>query len=191
MARPSSIALGGYFPAPFTLLPSLASLVSFARQDDAHILVDPCAGDGFAIDELRKHWFERADLDARIYAVELEKERAKGLRVRLSQADRTFHCDAFQVEISGQDGASLLFLNPPYDSDKVHGRLEQRFLERWSASLIPGEGVLLFLVPFYALRASAEFLAQHYQDIRAWRFPQPSFTASPPLQFPPSRRSHG
>jgi hypothetical protein len=150
-------------------------LVSFARQDDAHVLVDPCAGDGFAIDELRKHWFERPDLDSRIYAVELEKERARQLRLRFSQADRTFHCDAFQVEISRRDGASLLYLNPPYDSDKVHGRLEQRFLERWSASLIPGEGVLLFLVPFYALRASAEFLAQHYQDIRAWRFPQPSF----------------
>ncbi len=45
----------------------------------------------------------------------------------------------------------MLYLNPPYDFDKVHGRLEQRFLERWTAALLPGDGVLMFLVPFYAL----------------------------------------
>ena len=69
------------------------------------------------------------------------------------------------------------FLNPPYDTDKVHGRLEQRFLERWTAALLPGEGVLMFLVPFYALQASAGFLSRHYRDIRAFRFPAPSFEA--------------
>src|SRR6185295_14601352 len=75
------------------------------------------------------------------------------------------------------DGSSLLYLNPPYDIDKVHGRLEQRFLERWTAALLPGEGVLLFLVPFYALEASAGYLARHYQEIRAFRFPAPLFEA--------------
>jgi hypothetical protein len=35
----------------------------------------------------------------------------------------------------------------------------------------------MFLVPFYALAASAGFLARHYQDIRAWRFPEDSFQA--------------
>lgn len=59
--RPQSVALGGYFPTPSPLLPSLASLVSFAPQDEAHVLVDPVAGDAAAIAALRTHWFERPD----------------------------------------------------------------------------------------------------------------------------------
>jgi hypothetical protein len=157
-------------------------LVSFADQDEPHVLVDPCAGDGAAIAVLRKHWFGEADQDATIYAVELEEKRAQDHRLHLnlysaSQRDVSLHCDAFHVNIAPQEGASLLYLNPPYDLDKVHGRLEQRFLERWTAALLPGDGVLLFLVPFYALEASAGFLARNYQDIRAWRFPEESFQA--------------
>jgi uncharacterized methyltransferase DUF6094 len=183
MARPQSVALAGYFPTPSTLLPRLASLVSFASQGDTHVLVDPCAGDGAAIAALRKLWFGEPEEDSNVYAVELEGERAKALRYRLSplqggsSCDVALHCDAFHVEITPEEGASLLFLNPPYDTDKVHGRLEQRFLERWTAALLPGEGVLMFLVPFYALQASAGFLARHYGEIRAFRFPSPFFEA--------------
>ncbi len=91
--------------------------------------------------------------------------------------DLALHCDAFHLEIRPEEGASLLFLNPPYDMDKVHGRLEQRFLERWTAALFPGEGVLMFLVPYYALGASAQYLSRHYQEIRAFRFPDPELEA--------------
>jgi hypothetical protein len=181
MARPQSVALGGYFPTPSTLLPRLASLVSFESQDEAHLLVDPCAGDGTAIAALRKLWFPESQHDASIQAVELEAQRAKALRKKLSHLeggsvyDVALHCDAFHVEIEPEEGASLLYLNPPYDIDKVHGRLEQRFLDRWTTALLPSEGVLLFLVPFYALGASAEYLSLHYQEIRAFRFPAPEF----------------
>lgn len=183
MARPESIALGGYFPTPSTLLPSLASLVSFAPQDEPHVLVDPCAGDGAAVAALRKLWFEQPEEEAVIFAVELEELRARHLQSQLgllqggSRGDVSLHCDAFHVDITPQEGASLLFLNPPYDTDKVHGRLEQRFLERWTAALLPGHGILIFLVPFYALAASAAFLSRHYQEIRAFRFPPSSFEA--------------
>jgi hypothetical protein len=193
MARPESIALGGYFPTPSTLLPSLASLLSFDGEDEPHVLVDPCAGDGAAIAALRRHWFERPERGATIYAVELEKERALGLSDHLSFAgprpDVTLHCDSFHLNIEPRDGASLLFLNPPYDFDKVHGRLEQRFLERWTAALLPGEGILMFLVPFYALQASAGFLACNYRDIRAWRFPEPDFAAFKQCVLVARRRS--
>ena len=72
--------------------------------------------------------------------------------------------------------ASVLYLNPPYDLDAVHGRLEQRFLRRFTGSLRPG-GVLVFLVPHHALRASAEFIATHYRDVRCLRFPPAHFAA--------------
>ncbi len=156
-------------------------MVSFAAQDQRHVLVDPCAGDGAAIAELRKRWFPKGERDASIYAVEFEEQRAKDQRLRLSLSsasrDVSLHCDAFHLDITPQDGASLLYLNPPYDFDKVQGRREQRFLERWTAALLPGEGVLLFVVPFYALEASAGFLSRHYQDLRAWRFPDAFYQA--------------
>lgn len=146
------------------------------------MLVDPCAGDCATIAALRKLWFEESCQEAAIYAVELEEQRAGTHRLHLSlyggsHPDVSLHCDAFHVEITVQEGASLLFLNPPYDFDKVHGRLEQRFLERWTTALVPGEGLLMFLVPFYALEASAGFLARHYRDLRAWRFPGRHFAA--------------
>jgi hypothetical protein len=193
MARPASIALAGYFPTPVHLLPSLASLVEFDLPDSRgpHVLVDPCAGDSEAIITLRNLWFgeERPCKnhnvhDARLFVVELEKDRFQATDRRLrfyspysGRWDTVLEADAFHVEIKPCDGASLLFLNPPYDTDPVEGRSEQRFLKRWTQCLMPGDGLLLFLVPHYALRASADFLARHYTDLRAWRFPEDDFAA--------------
>ncbi len=165
------------------MLPDLASLLEFvpARYATSHILVDPCAGEGEAIQALADRWFPpAADASCELYAIELEAGRCAKLEARLSFA-HVFHGDAFSFAIRGADaagmGASLLFLNPPYDVDRVHRRLEQRFLERWTACLAPGAGLLVFLVPHYALAASAEHLACHYQDVRAWRFPGAHFDA--------------
>lgn len=72
--------------------------------------------------------------------------------------------------------ATVLYLNPPYDLDPVHGRLEQRFLRRFTGALVDG-GVLLFVVPHYALAASAETLAREYTDVRCYRFPARHFRA--------------
>src|SRR3954454_8858265 len=192
MARPESIALAGYFPAPRHLLPSLASLVGFRlpASEDRHVLVDPCAGDGEAIAALRDLWFgptrthqRYGALDARIFAVELEKDRFKAAKKRLSAHDSAhgrlwdlvLEADAFHIAIEPDEGASVLYLNPPYDHDAVHGRLEHRFLERWTQCLMPGDGLLIFLVSHYALQASAAFLASHFSNPRAWRFPDEDF----------------
>jgi Uncharacterised methyltransferase family (DUF6094) len=183
MARPESVALAGSYPTPPGVLPSLASLLEFepAKFSESHVLVDPCAGEGEAIQALADRWFPpAADASCQLYAIELEAGRCTKLEARLGFA-HVFHGDAFSFAIRGADaagmGASLLFLNPPYDVDRIHRRLEQRFLERWTACLAPGAGLLVFLVPHYALAASAEYLARHYQDVRAWRFPPTHFGA--------------
>jgi len=191
MARPASIALAGYFPTPAHLLPSLASLVSFSLPESKapHALVDPCAGDAAAIIALRNLWFGETRIcksynahDAHLFVVELERERFKAANASLpfsnvytGRWDTVLEADAFHVDIKQSDGASLLFLNPPYDTDPVEGRLEHRFLKRWTQCLMPGDGVLMFVVPHYALAASAGFLACHYTDYRAWRFPDEDF----------------
>lgn len=159
----------------------MASLLKFDfHRERRAVLVDPCAGDGEAIAGLRDIWTP-AHYWGRILAVEMEKVRAAGhakhLELEAGSFDLSVRADAFHVEIDAKGGASLLFLNPPYDFDKEHGRLEQRFLERWTQALEPGFGVLMFLVPHYALKASAAFLSCQFEEVRAWRFPAEHFDA--------------
>ena len=152
-------------------------------------LLDPCAGDGEAIVTLRDLWvrqwvpdveerrYYRSSLD--IHACELEAERADALGKWLSSyRDKAHHGDAFLLHPGERaDRATVLFLNPPYDQDPEHGRLEQRFLARFTELLHPGSGILLFVVPAHALAASADHLARCLLDVRAWRFPREDFEA--------------
>ncbi len=172
MARLESVASGGYFPTPQHLIPLIAAHLEVAGG--AFITADPCAGDGEAVLGL-------VELcgSGTVYTCEMEAKRHAALveRLRGDWTSRQFaqHGDAFRVEFNN-GGLGLLFLNPPYDLDPVHGRLEQRFLERFTPALTEG-GVLVFIVPHYALAASAETLATEYDDVSCYRFPDGDFAA--------------
>lgn len=156
------------------------------------VLVDPCAGDGTAILTLRRLWVESYSpdgcpspagpwgYDTVIRACELEAERAWALRRSLlPNTDFGLQGDAFRLcaQVPDEGGATVLYLNPPYDQDREFGRLEHRFLVRFAQHLCPGAGYLFFLVPGYALEASADFLAREFLDLRAWRLPDPEYQA--------------
>jgi hypothetical protein len=183
MARPESVANAGYFPFPTSLLPAVASLVEFeispisstswwipAPATAAPSRRSPAPGSRLAPERPRKRPASTR--------VELECGRFRQLDRRLQHAH---HGDAFRFSIGGTDqpgeGSSLLFLNPPYDVDRLHRRLEQRFLERWTSCLAPEAGLLVFVVPHYSLAASASFLARHYENLGAWRYPDAEFEA--------------
>lgn len=138
------------------------------------VLADPCAGEGDAIHGLR-YSLGLEPSKAPIVACEMERERYRTLEAKATWSDRAFHGDAFRL-VWTEPPASLLFLNPPYDSDPEWGRLEARFLDRFSR-LLTAQGVLLFVVPGTALRACARLLATQYTDLVAWRFPDPQFEA--------------
>lgn len=172
MARLESQAIAGYYPTPERLVPLIAGL--FVRREDKdwspHIKIgDPCAGDGAAVYDFAHAVTKRSS----IYSCELEGERYKSLRSRGS-AD-ALHGDAFHVHFA-EPFLSVLYLNPPYDLDPVYGRLEQRFLDRFHAALVE-DGWLVFLVPHYALGASAELLATAFDDVDCYRFPSPEVEA--------------
>jgi hypothetical protein len=137
---------------------------------------------------LRRHWSRQwsGAVDKGTYlptphaivACEMEAERASSLEDALpDHQDRAFHADAFLLHPGhpGGDRATVLFLNPPYDQDRDYGRLEHRFLVRFTRMLHAGAGVLLLLVPAKALTATAEHLARNFLDLRAWRFPEEDF----------------
>jgi Uncharacterised methyltransferase family (DUF6094) len=173
LARPESVAVAGYFPTPQHLIPLIGSHLAVGTGGRPKY-ADPCAGDGAALVGLSEQFGSYADL----YTCEMEATRHAGLlrRFKDDYADRSnaVHGDAFRIEFAR--AMSLLLLNPPYDIDPVHGRLEQRFLDRFTGALLNG-GVLVFIVPNYALEASATTLALHYENVQCFRFPKEDFAA--------------
>ncbi len=197
MARLESTATGGFFPTPPSVIPKIAALLATHPaqlktgewQDPLEVTVmDPCAGAGEAIMALTHCLYP--DLEGMkpqqvtYYLCEMEKTRHDALKKNLEKGQswkschNALHGDAFTVEVNRGEktGVSLLFLNPPYDTDRVYGRLEERFLSRFAPALVDG-GILVLLVPFYALAASADTLAKHFTDVQCFRFPEPEWQA--------------
>ncbi len=180
MARTASVAVAGYYPTPRHFIPAIASLISVDGTD--YSLFDPCAGDGEAIVDLTKALWpdekKRKNLCG-VYANELEKTRFDALKARQGKdgfqwrSPEVTHGDAFALQWKDAR-VSILFANPPYDLEKEHGRLEEKFLHRFVGMIHDG-GVLLFLVPFYALAKSAGTIAKHFSKVHCVRFPDDDF----------------
>lgn len=176
MARIESTALGGFYPTPTTITPLIASCIRrdrHANEQAQFDVLDPCAGEGVAAVEI----FKRLGRGT-LYAVELEKSRHATLENNTGEVSSRFyakHGDAFRLEWTG-DGASCVYLNPPYDHDRRYGRLEERWLVRFTGAVRPA-GLLIFVIPFYAIEASAKTLATEYEEIEVFRFPKSEFAS--------------
>lgn len=173
MARISSQAVAGFFPTPKELVPSIAALVACGAGK--HVFVDPCAGEGEAVTELASRMLGPVPAHRpHVYACEMEATRFARLKARTSKGDafhgEVAHGDAFRLKL-GADAAvaTVAFLNPPYDHDRQYGRLEEKWLRRFGPVLRAG-GALLFVLPFYALAASAVTLATTFCDLACFRF---------------------
>lgn len=199
-------AVGGYFPTPASLVARIAALVSVAWEGtpawSTLNVIDPCAGDGAAVFGAMRAWSTEAQRAAgrvRFCGVEMEHGRARGLieRTRAFPDRRAvaFCGDGLRVDVSssnahGDEGAgSILYLNPPYDTDRECGRLEERFLRAWTPRLAPG-GALVLLVPVESLAASADTLARFYTGLRCYRFPEAEYAAFRQVVLV-ARREHG
>lgn len=187
MARRESVASGGFFPTPKDVLNSLLNgmfelgLAAGASSSYPRYVLDPCAGDGRALTALVKGLKARPSCPyINMLAVEMEASRAVAAREGLvglnANANYVLVGDYLTSRMTGPRFATLVYLNPPYDVDRAHGRLEERFLVKVTEQVVPG-GVVVFVVPRYALAASARTLAQHYGDLRCWKFPRKSYDA--------------
>ncbi len=204
MARLESTSSGGYFKTPTHLIPLLASMIEVVGQEvdvddemhksygyappvlSAHSLLDPCAGDGEALYLLRDALFTDKMRKPELRTVEMEKTRFAALLKRVGEDSGIYtanqyclHGDAFCVRFErghNKKGCNLLYLNPPYDADKECARLEERFLSRYVETLCV-RGVLVFVVPYYALKASAATIAKHFRHLACVRFPSEDFAS--------------
>lgn len=191
MARLASIAVAGYYPLPEALVPRVAAM--FTVDTDSHLsFLDPCAGEGAAMLGIVKHVTgytdsaDRGDLQdrVRLYGIEMEAGRHMAFERKVQTllgwgaSKYIVRGDAFAacIEPGKNRGVGMLYLNPPYDTDRVHGRLEERFLVRFAPMVREG-GWLVFVVPAHALPASAATLAAQFEAVECFRFPEADYEA--------------
>ena len=141
----------GYYPLPESEGKKLRALLSFASPAS---VIDPCVGQGTALQLVT------SDAPVRRYGVELDAERA---RIASSKGIETIQGNAFDA-IAKPESFSLLYLNPPYDSEIgsiANRRMEAVFLEhtyRW----LRMEGVLILVIPFERLHDCTGILSSHF-----------------------------
>src|SRR5438445_8812039 len=104
MTRLTSIEKGGYYAFPDEHLPALASL--FAPSKRGGKLLDPCAGEGRALDYLARSW------NLTPYANELDDARAADCKT-LFGSKQTVQGDLYQLKASTASFVAL-WVNPPY-----------------------------------------------------------------------------
>jgi hypothetical protein len=120
----------GYYPLPESEAAKLRSLLVFLGPASA---IDPCVGEGIALDLITKE----ASLCR--FGVELDADRACMANPR---EIRTLQGNTFDA-IAKPESSSLLYLNPPYDSQigsVRNSRMERLFLEhtyRWFPARTP------------------------------------------------------
>jgi Uncharacterised methyltransferase family (DUF6094) len=152
----------GYYPLPEAEGEKLRSLLSFAGLAS---VIDPCVGQGTALGLVT------SDAPVRRYGIELDAERA---RIASSKGIETIQGNTFDA-IAKPESFSLLYLNPPYDSEigtTGNQRMEAVFLEhthRW----LQMEGVLILVIPFERLHDCVGILSSHFGKLGVFRMTDP------------------
>lgn len=153
----------GYYPLPPSEGSRLRQLLSFPSEPSSAI--DPCAGTGAALVQLT----ENANVTR--YAVELDTQRA---RMANDAGIQTIHANLFDVQ-SRVESFSLLYLNPPYDTEVAsfgNKRMELLFLQRTARWLVHG-GVLVMIVQHERLQECVPLLSEMFTKFQVLRLTDP------------------
>ncbi len=162
--RPPAVEKLGYYPTDEPVIDILNTYIAPAPEKAR--LFDPCAGEGIAASKLGKA------LNCATWGVELSPARAAKAGQVL---DRVFQAP-WQACFLSNESISLLFLNPPYESDEDHKRVELDFLSSTTSKLVRG-GLLIYIVPQHILGLVqvARILAGQYECLTVGRFPDGLF----------------
>lgn len=152
----------GYYPLPESEGLKLHSLLTFTQPAS---VIDPCVGQGTALDLLT------SDAPVRRYGIELDAARA---RIASFKGIETIQGNTFDA-IAKPESFSLLYLNPPYDSEIgsiANRRMEAVFLEHTYRWLVM-DGVLILVIPFERLHDCAGVLSSHFVALNVFRMTDP------------------
>jgi tRNA1(Val) A37 N6-methylase TrmN6 len=153
----------GYYPLPPAEGLRLSRLLNFPSESVS--VLDPCVGTGAALLQLT------SSADTNRYAIELDAERA---RQAAEAGIETIHANFFDVH-ARVESFSLLYLNPPYDSEVGsfgNKRMEFLFLQRSIRWLVNG-GVLLMVSPHGQLQECVPLLAETCTRVQVFRLADP------------------
>lgn len=167
MARLASQEKMGYYPTPVEVVQKIKQILQIPQQAR---LIDTCCGEGEALTLVAE------GTGAETYGVELDKERCKKAKERLTHV---LWCDSLNELICTREAFSLLWLNPPYDTEEggeldEKERLELVFLKK-HFSLLQKGGVLALIIPYRVLAGCLEFLQHKCTNLNVYRFPDSCF----------------
>ncbi len=164
MPRLTSIEKGGYYAFPPEHLPAVTSL--FTPAAGGGRLLDPCAGEGYALQHLAEAW------KLMPYANELDTERAAACRTLFGPI-QAVQGDLFTLRAS-LGSFSTVWCNPPYTWDMGGGEEKRRELAmlkhawKW---VQPGGYMLWVVYAHHVTPDAASFLAKHCRSVDVWRLP--------------------
>ncbi|MCL4876235.1 MAG: DEAD/DEAH box helicase family protein [Anaerolineae bacterium] len=164
MPRLTSLEKGGFYAFNPAYLPHVASL--FAPTANGGRLLDPCAGEGDALQHLAQAW------GLTPYANELDTERAAACLEKFGAA-QAVQGDLFQLRAS-TNGFLMAWVNPPYtwDLGSDEKRRELSFLKH-SLKWVQNNGYIAWVV--YAQHVTAEaaaVLAKNCSQVDIWEVPE-------------------
>ncbi|MDN5317583.1 MAG: hypothetical protein PWR08_1708 [Thermoanaerobacterium sp.] len=152
----------GYYPTPNSIVDRIKSFLDFPTQ---YNVLDPCCGEGDAISNL-------IDNNGRTYGVELDYQRYSKACEKLT---RTLY-GGYEEMITQNNAFSILFLNPPYDTDENGERKELIFLKKTIKYLTTG-GILIYIIPQHIIHDTARLLSYAFADIKVYRFTDEEYNA--------------
>jgi len=162
--RLSSIEVGGYYPYPESHLVAMASL--FAPSSYGGRLLDPCAGEGRALQHLAEAWRLTP------YANELDTDRAAECQARFGPL-QAVQGDLYTLRAS-LGSFSALWVNPPYTWEMGNSDEKRRELGMLKHSwkwVQPGGFVCWVVYAHHVTPDAASFLAKHSRAVDIWRLP--------------------
>lgn len=173
MARLAAQAKGGYYPTPPAEMAHVAARLAVEPGSSVNLL-DPCAGRGEALRQLADALAAKGAKVA-TYGVEIERERAEAAAQILDRVVK----GGYEHLRCSRGVMSLMWLNPPYDHNRLGGRVEVDFLWDLTAPdgyLVPG-GLVMYCIPQESLAPAALLLATRLQDLAVYRFTDAGYPA--------------
>jgi hypothetical protein len=153
----------GHYPLPPDEGDKIRNLLQFGPETTS--VVDPCVGTGAALLQIT------SGSNARMYGIELDAARATAAA---AAGITTIQGSTFDTR-SKVERFSLLYLNPPYDSEigsLSNRRMEELFLD-YTFNWLRIGGVLVFVIPFERLKNCVDVLSTHFTDVRPYLMTDP------------------
>jgi hypothetical protein len=161
----------GFYPAPADAVLALSKHLTLGdkREKGAFHILDPCAGEGCAINQLAS-WVNVPQPD--IYCIELDQGRGQKTRELMPDANVLSPCSFFTAGVQSF-GYGLLYVNPPFDDELGGGQRNELTFLRECHHLLCTDGVLAFVVPWNTICNSEVKMHcdTHYREAYLYRFP--------------------